>query len=106
MPTTNPMPLGEFIERHHEQIIVEFSAFARTLIPDRSDLTEADLRDHAKDMLTAIAEVLRTEQTAAEQSEKPKGHGSANVMVASGRLHADGRLSGCTSLPAGRTAQA
>ena len=86
------MPLGEFIARHHEDIIGEFSAFARTLIPPGSDMTERDFRDHAKDMLTAIAQDLKTEQTAEEQSEKSKGHGWANVMAASGRLHAEGRI--------------
>ena len=86
------MPLGEFVERHHDQIIGEFSAFARTLIPPGSEMTETDLRDHAKDMLTAIAQDLRTEQSADEQSEKSKGHGWANVMAASGRLHAEGRI--------------
>jgi signal transduction histidine kinase len=86
------MPLAEFIGRHHDEIIGEFSAFARTLIPPNSDMTETDLRDHAKDMLRAIAEDLRTEQSDVQQSEKSQGRGSANVMEASGRLHADGRI--------------
>lgn len=86
------MPLGEFIAGHHDQIIGEFSAFARTLIPPGSEMTEADLRDHAKDMLAAIAQDLRTEQSAEEQSEKSQGYGSANVMEASGRLHAESRI--------------
>ena len=55
-------------------------------------MTETDLRDHAKDMLTAIAEDLKTDQSAEEQSQKSKGHGWANVMEASGRLHAEGRI--------------
>jgi len=86
------MPLGEFIAGHHDEIISEFSAFARTLIPPGSEMTEADLRDHAKDMLAAIAQDLKTEQSAEEQSDKSKGHGWANVMAASGRLHAEGRI--------------
>jgi hypothetical protein len=86
------MPLGEFIRRHHDEIIGAFGAFARTLIPPGSDMTEADFRDHAKDMLAAIAEDLNTEQSAAEQAEKSKGHGWVNVMAASGRLHAEGRI--------------
>ena len=48
--------------------------------------------DHAKDILTAIAQDLKAEQSAEEQSEKSKGHGAANVMAASGRLHAEGRI--------------
>jgi signal transduction histidine kinase len=86
------MSLGEFIDHHHDEIVGEFSAFARTLIPPGLGMTETELRDHAKEMLTAIAQDLKTEQTADEQSEKSKGHGAAKVMAASGRLHADARI--------------
>jgi signal transduction histidine kinase len=86
------MPLGEFIGGHHDAIIGEFSAFARTLIPPDSEMTEADLRDHARDMLVAIAQDLETAQSTEEQSQKSRGRGSANVMEASGRLHAEGRI--------------
>jgi len=90
-PATH-MPLGRFIEQHHDEIIGEFSGFARTLMPPGSDMTETDLRDHAKEMLMAIALDLRTEQSAEEQSKKSKGQGSVNSMTASGRLHAEGRI--------------
>jgi hypothetical protein len=86
------LPLAEFIRRHHDEIIGEFSAFAGTLTSAGSEMTETDLRDHAKDMLIGIAQDLETEQSSGEQSEKSKGHGSANLMGVSGRLHAEGRL--------------
>ena len=86
------MSLGEFIKRHHDEIIGEFSSFARTLIPPGSHLTETELRDHAADMLTAITRDLKTEQSGEEQVEKSEGHGLANVMEASGRLHAEARI--------------
>lgn len=92
MARTPPMPLGIFIERHHDDIIGAFSRFARTLMPAGSDMTETGLRDHAKEMLTAIAHDLKTEQSVEEQSEKSKGLGSANVMMRSGHLHADVRI--------------
>lgn len=41
------MTLGHFIQQHHSEIIGEFSAFARTLVPQDSQMTDADLRDHA-----------------------------------------------------------
>lgn len=85
------MPLGTFIGRHRDTIIGEFSAFARALIPPDSEMTEADLRDHAKDMLVAIVQDLETSQSDEEQAQKSRGRGSANVMGASGRLHAEGR---------------
>jgi signal transduction histidine kinase len=86
------MPLGEFIARHHDEIIGEFSSFARTLSPPGSDISETDLRDHAKDILSGIAQDLNTEQSAREQLDKSQGRGSANVMTGSGRLHADTRM--------------
>jgi hypothetical protein len=87
-----PMSLGEFIRRHHSEIIGEFSAFARTLMPPNSTMTEQDLRDHCEELLLAIAEDLDTEQTSQEQSDKSRGHGRAHMMRESGRQHADGRV--------------
>ena len=87
------MTLREFIAGHHRAIISEFSAFARTLMPPGSRMTETDLRDHAEELLTAIAEDLNSDQTPEEQARKASGRGAAAVMLASGRLHADGRIS-------------
>ncbi len=86
------MLLSTFIQQHHREIIGEFSAFARTLMPPNSPMTEVDLRDHCEELLSAIAEDLATAQTPDEQSQKSWGRGSANMMSMSGRLHADGRL--------------
>jgi signal transduction histidine kinase len=92
MPGTSSIPLRDFIDRHHDEIIGAFSGFARTLMPTGSDPTETDLRDHAKEMLTAIGRDLRTAQSIEERSEKSEGHGSANVMARSGGRHAEGRI--------------
>ena len=92
MSHREPGTLCDFIERHHTEIIGEFSAFARTLMPGRSDMSERDFRDHAKEMLTAIVRDMYTEQSVDEQSAKSMGSGEAHVMEASGRLHAEGRI--------------
>jgi len=92
MPATEPTSLSAFIKQDHEVIIGEFVAFARTLVPPDSSLTEQQLRDHCEELLRAIAVDLDTQQTDHEQSEKSMGRGSAHMMRASGRLHADGRL--------------
>ena len=84
--------LGVFIERNHREIIGNFSAFARTLMPPHSTMTEQELRDHCEELLHAIAADLDTDQTAHEQSNKSTGHGIAHIMRISGVLHADGRL--------------
>jgi signal transduction histidine kinase len=90
--TREPKSLSAFIQGNHREIIGEFSAFARTLMPPDSLMTDQELRDHSEELLLAIAEDLDTEQSSKEQSQKSRGHGSAKIMGVSGRLHADGRL--------------
>ena len=92
LATEQPKSLNAFIQRSHSEIISEFSAFARTLMPPNSPMTEEELRDHSKDLLIAIAEDLDTDQTSHEQSEKSRDHGRAHMMRESGRLHAEGRV--------------
>jgi signal transduction histidine kinase len=93
-PTTSgsSMSLRAFIRDHQKRIIVEFASFARTLMPTGVDMTERELRDHAEDILAAVVQDLGTAQTSEEQSRKSQGRGSAHVMEASGKLHADDRI--------------
>jgi signal transduction histidine kinase len=86
------MSLSAFIRDHKEQIIVEFAAFARTLMPTGADMDDAELRDHAEEILTAALHDLGTTQTVEERSRRSKGHGSAHTMTVSGKLHADHRI--------------
>jgi signal transduction histidine kinase len=86
------MSLTEFIRAHQEEIIVAFSAFAKTLMPPGPEMTEAELRDHSKEILTAVVEDMHLRQTPTEQRRKSEGHGSARTMEASGRLHAADRI--------------
>src|SRR6185503_14096823 len=86
------MSLRAFIGDHRETIISEFAAFARTLMPAGVDMTEAELRDHAEQILAAVVADICTPQSADEQSLKSRGRGSAKIMEDSGRLHADDRI--------------
>jgi signal transduction histidine kinase len=86
------MSLSAFISSHHEEIIREFAAFARTLMPPGADMSEEQLRDHAEEILTAVVHDMSIAQTSTEQALKSQGSGSANTMQASGRLHADDRI--------------
>jgi hypothetical protein len=86
------MSLSSFIGDHHEEIISEFAVFAKTLIPPGAEMTETELRDHAEDILTAVVRDVGTAQSSEEQSRKSRGLGSAKVMEASGKVHADDRL--------------
>lgn len=87
------MSLRAFIRDHQEEIIVEFATFARTLMPTGGDMSEAELRDHAHAILTAIVDDMGTTQTGQEEARKSKGHGAARTMRDSGKLHADDRIS-------------
>ncbi len=86
------MSLSAFIRDHHEEIISEFAVFAETLMPPGTDMTEAELRDHAEDILTAVVQDMSLAQTSDEQSLRSQGRGSARIMEASGKLHADDRI--------------
>ena len=86
------MSLSAFIRGHHEQIVSEFAVFAKTLMPPGVDMTEAELRDHADELLTAVVQDISITQTSEEQSLKSQGSGAAKTMEASGKLHADDRI--------------
>ena len=86
------MSLSAFIRDHQEKIIVEFAVFAQTVMPAGANMSEAELRDHAEDILAAVLHDMGTAQSGEEQSRKSKGDGSAHAMAASGRLHADDRI--------------
>lgn len=68
------MRLAEFIVTNREPILAEWEAFARTCTPASGAMDITTLRDHANNMLTAIAADLRTPQDVREQSEKSKGN--------------------------------
>ena len=86
------MILATFIQTHHDKIIAEFEKFARTLMPPGSNMSPSELRDHAEELLTAIVVDMDTPQTRSEESQKGKGLGSEQKMMASGNLHAIARL--------------
>ena len=67
------MRLAEFILRDMEAILAEWESFATTLLPAASGMTSLALRDHAKQILEAVAKDLSTPQTKDAQSEKSKG---------------------------------
>ena len=67
------MRLADFILHNTETILAEWEAFAATLLPAASGMTSLALRDHAKQILEAVAKDLSTPQTKEAQSEKSKG---------------------------------
>lgn len=71
------MRLAEFILQHMRAIVKEWEAFAGTLLPAATGLDSLALRDHAQQILEAIAADLSTPQTREAQSEKSKGRAPA-----------------------------
>jgi signal transduction histidine kinase len=67
------MRLAEFILRDMEAILKEWEAFAATQLPAAATMTPLALRDHAKQILLAIAKDLSTPQTKQAQAKKSKG---------------------------------
>jgi len=67
------MRLAEFILRDVEAILVEWQAFACTLFPTASEPTQLTLRNHAQQILEAVAKDLATPQTRQAQADKSKG---------------------------------
>jgi signal transduction histidine kinase len=65
--------LADFIDANLPAILAEWEAFASSLLPAAGGLDSVALRDHAEDILRAVANDLRTAQTRAQQSAKSKG---------------------------------
>lgn len=68
------MRLADFILSDMEAILAEWETFAASLLPAASSMTSLALRDHAKQILEAVAKDLATPQTKKAQAEKSKGH--------------------------------
>ncbi|MBX3467361.1 MAG: sensor histidine kinase [Planctomycetes bacterium] len=67
------MRLAEFILSHREAILADWETFAATLLPAAQGMTRLSLRDHAPQILAAVAKDLSQPQTRAEQHEKSLG---------------------------------
>ena len=67
------MRLERFIQDNMEAILCEWEAFAKSLGPAAGKMTKLALRDHAKQILLAIALDIETAQNPAEQTAKSKG---------------------------------
>jgi signal transduction histidine kinase len=68
-----PMKLSQFIVENIEEITAEWEEFARSLLPSGQVMTSLALRDHATQILRAIAEDIASNQTQLEQAYKSKG---------------------------------
>lgn len=67
------MRLADFIVENLEQILQEWEEFAKAISPSTERMGSVELRDHAAEMLHAVASDLRTPQTPEQQTAKPWG---------------------------------
>ena len=67
------MRLADFILRDMETILVQWEVFAATRLPASARMTPLALRDHAQQILEAVARDLSTPQTKEAQAEKSMG---------------------------------
>jgi signal transduction histidine kinase len=65
--------LSRFITENLEEIMLEWEAFAASLLADGQAMTSLALRDHASHILIAIAHDIESEQSDLEQAYKSKG---------------------------------
>jgi hypothetical protein len=82
------MLLPDFIRARHEEIIRQFAAFAKTLMPPGVEMSDAELRDHAKELLSAIVEDMRLSQSPAERHRKSHLRGGARRVPRTPRFGA------------------
>jgi signal transduction histidine kinase len=95
------MRLPDFILANVEPIVKEWESFARSIWPGPT-ATQLILRDHAADMLRAVAMDMKSSQTDSQQADKSMGLGeggqsrrgkSSDRVDDASNLHARSRLS-------------
>jgi signal transduction histidine kinase len=73
------MRLADFILRDMETILGQWEAFAFTLLPAAANMKSLALRDHAQQILEAVAKDLSTFQS--EEAQREKSMGRAPQMI-------------------------
>ena len=85
------MRLSEFILSNMNEILAEWESFAGAILP-AADLDKLALRDHAPEILKAIALDMETTQTDFEQAEKSKGLAPIRDPETAAETHSTQRL--------------
>jgi signal transduction histidine kinase len=65
--------LAQFITENLEELLVQWEDFAQSLLAPGHEMTRLALRDHATQILLAVAEDIESNQTELEQAYKSKG---------------------------------
>lgn len=88
------MRLSTFIERNTEVIVDEWAEFARSCLPPAKDLSDEDLRDHARQLLQHMARDMEQPQSGEAQHAKSRGNqpGNAPELTEVAKADAEQRL--------------
>lgn len=84
--------LGDFILDNLEPILQAWEDFARTIEPPALTMDDAELRDHAMQMLQAFANDLAQPQSDNERSARSRGLGKRGRADTAAEAHAEARL--------------
>jgi signal transduction histidine kinase len=98
------MGLSDFITLESAKIMSEFEAFAVQQLPAAADMDVAALRDHAAQVLAAIALDMRQPQTKRQQREKSLGHVLRDVDADSSPAELHGELRATAGFDVNQTA--
>jgi signal transduction histidine kinase len=71
--------LSEFLTAHMQEILAEWDAYAERMTPAADDMTARELRDHAAQMLQAIAVQLDSPQPVPDAAEPGEGDGAEDA---------------------------
>lgn len=81
------MSLSRFIREHMKAIVAEWQTFAMTMEPAATTMSPPALRDHAEQILLAVAADLDSVQGVAAQAEKSKGRGPLSARETAAATH-------------------
>ena len=79
--------LAAFIGSNLDTILQEWERFARTLLPSAATMDSLALRDHARQILQAIAKDMVVPQTSAESGSKSRGHEDSEGIDTAAAVH-------------------
>ena len=88
------MRLSDFLRQHSERILLAWDEFAATVAHDGKAMDQKALRDHAAQILLAIADDLDAPQSAGEQIAKSRGQADRDASAGdtAAETHADTRI--------------
>ena len=92
------MRLAPFIRGNTKKIIVEWEAFAATLVPAADDMNSRALRNHISEMLAFVTDDIEAPQTSTEQISKSRGEKAKAAGYSAAETHSALRLAGGFSL--------